>query len=178
MMSDTRWVVFLDIDGVLNSTQFMESILPSTNRSKIVLIDRRAVERLNRLCLTTGAQVVVSSTWRYSRTLAQLRNVLVDHGFEGTVLGMTPKMSSAPRGEEIQAWLDNAPLYGLETTRFIIIDDNAEDMLHLSDRLVQTLQTVGLQDADVDMAIDMLRKEPSTIVTPSREFIARFCDEG
>ena len=172
----TTWAVFLDFDGVLNSARFLRSIAPS-ERASTVLLDHEAVERVNRICEATGACVVVSSTWRYGRTLAQLRGLLEGKGFTGTVLGCTPRMSSAARGEEIQAWLDSAPDYGLDVTRFVIIDDN-RDMLHLTDRLVETLADVGLQDRHVDDAIRMLREEPPTIVVPSREYVARFCEEG
>jgi len=87
-------VLFLDFDGVLNSSRYMRE-----NRRRFeggVLhrvsdaIDRAAVARLDAVVARTGAKVVISSSWRKSVTLSSLRRLLRVTGFRGEVIGATP----------------------------------------------------------------------------------------
>jgi hypothetical protein len=73
------------------------------------------------------------------------------------------------RGQEIQAWLDGAPRYGIEVESFVILDDDS-DMVHLADRLVKTSFETGLLDEHVDRAIAMLVAAPPLLVTPDPGF--------
>ncbi len=164
-------VVFLDFDGVLNSHAFMLA-----KPSDVVGLDPTAVKRVNRLLHATDAEVVVSSTWRHGRSRTQLHDALTQQGFLGKVRGMTPQQcfsvgssgvieSAKVRGHEIQAWLDEAPNYGLDITSFVILDDDS-DMAHLMDRLIKTSFKDGLTDVDIDLAIEMLRKPLPLIILP------------
>ena len=167
-------VLFADFDGVLNSHEYMRNRAPENERGSVIGLDPLAVARLNRLVTVAKAEVVVSSTWRHNRSTAQLRDALVERGFEGTVRGRTPRWihgrggleSAKYRGEEIQAWLDLAPDYGFVVESFVILDDDS-DMGHLADRLVKTSFETGLVDADVDRAIAMLREPTPLIVIPT-----------
>jgi hypothetical protein len=101
--------------------------------------------------------VVVSSTWRHGKTVAELQAMLEAQGFAGCVLDKTPtEIEGASRGEEIAAWLAGQAVSG-----YVIIDDHA-DMGALGDRLVQTRPGHGLQPADVPRAIGMLTR-PSNL---------------
>jgi len=57
------------------------------------------------------------------------------------------------RGHEIQQWLDDWS--GDKITNFVILDDD-DDMEHLSDFLVLTSESKGIQDSDVKSAIEIL----------------------
>ena len=146
-------VVFLDIDGVLNSVTWSRTRpRPSSDN-----FDPSAVARLNRLIEATGAAIVVSSSWRqYGEEW--VTKALKNAGVLAPIIGCTPIlddgstiMRALPRGKEIQAWLDAWP----DVETFVILDDEP-DMVHLRRRLVRTDQEVGLTDADVDRAIAML----------------------
>lgn len=175
-------LVFLDIDGVLNSRAYVAS-LSEEERGGIVGIDRAAIVRLNRLLKETDASVVVSSTWRHSRGRAQLQSVLDEHGFIGRVLGRTPRWihktppgavgAVALRGHEIQAWLDVAPDYDIDVESLVILDDDS-DMAHLADRLIKTSFDEGLQDSHVDRAVAMLRTPMPLVVLASQAATPRF----
>ncbi len=157
-------VCFLDFDGVLNSEPFLRSTPYQVGRmpeDEDSAVDPANVARLNRLA-QSGVKFVVSSAWRWGRTVEQLRGILERRGFVGEVVDKTPefiersngKLWIAPeRGHEIQAWL-NANTDG--TARIVILDDNA-DMAHLRPKLVQTRFETGLTDADVDRAISILQ---------------------
>ena len=99
------------------------------------------------------ADVVVSSTWRYGKTAAELQIILESQGFTGRVVDKTPTGTpGAGRGEEIASWLAEHDVSG-----YVIIDDHV-DMGLLNGHLVQTQPAHGLQPADAPRAIAMLRR--------------------
>src|SRR5215467_2405809 len=77
----TRRVIFLDIDGVL---------APIRQWDRYGDLEPACIEALNEVAAKGGADVVVSSTWRYGKTVAQLQEMLDGAGFTGRVLDKTP----------------------------------------------------------------------------------------
>lgn len=150
-------VVFLDVDGVLNSTEFFTRNKSGGSRAMDHL-DRKAVRRLNTITNMTGAKVVVSSTWRLLRTLDELKFSLSKAGFIGDIIGMTPDLLDAPkedrRGLEILSWLKSNEIFGV--TSFVVLDDDSFDLGPVKDRLVKTKFASGLQDEHVGQAIALL----------------------
>ncbi len=161
-------VVFLDVDGVLNSERYWDRVRDTitdldymTGSGK--LIDDEAVGRLNALIEATGAKVVVSSTWRRKRTVEELQALLASRGFAGDVVGKTADYVDAAvagvadarevrREHEIRHWLSTTDL---NVDVFVILDDEAE-MGSLGDRLVRVSGDVGLQDENVARAVRLL----------------------
>ncbi len=126
-------VIFLDFDGVL------------------VLRDGEwcpeAMGELNRLCLETGAVVVLTTSFRYSGSVKALHKMLLAHGFDRNiaVLGETRDLGAFraaelgafraaekrgdlmfqveferwSKGREIAQWISEHP----GATRYIVIDD-------------------------------------------------------
>jgi Swiss Army Knife RNA repair-like protein len=93
----TRRVIFLDIDGVL---------APIRQWDRYGDLDPACIQVLNEIVESAGADVVVSSTWRYGKTASELQEILEAQGFTGWVLDKTPTGErGADRGEEIAAWL-------------------------------------------------------------------------
>jgi hypothetical protein len=138
----TRRVIFLDIDGVL---------APIRRWDRYGDLDPACIQVLNEIVASGGADVVVSSTWRHGKTVAELQEMLEAQGFAGRVLDKTPSdLPGAGRGEEIAAWLADQAVGG-----YVIIDDHA-DMGELRTHLVQTHPAHGLRPADVARAIAML----------------------
>lgn len=138
----TRRVVFLDIDGVL---------APIRQSDRYGDLDAACIRVLNEIVARGGADVVVSSTWRYGKTIAELQAMLDAKGFSGRVLDKTPTGApGADRGDEIAAWLAQHPV-----ADYVIIDDHA-DMGDLHARLVQTQPAHGLQPSDAPRAIAAL----------------------
>jgi hypothetical protein len=140
----TRRVIFLDIDGVL---------APIRQWDRYGDLDPACIEVLNDIAARGGADVVVSSTWRYGKTVAELQEILEAAGFTGRVLDKTPiGAPGAQRGDEIAAWLVEHTVDG-----YVIIDDHA-GMGNLRGRLVLTHPVRGLQPADVFRAIETLMR--------------------
>jgi len=140
----TRRIVFLDIDGVL---------APIRQWDRYGDLEPACVEVLNEIVVRGGADVVVSSTWRYGKTVAELQDLLGAAGFAGSVIGMTPiGAPGAVRGEEIAAWLAQHTVGG-----YVILDDHV-DMGDLRTHLVLTHPGRGLQPSDVARAIATLMR--------------------
>ena len=148
-------ILFLDFDGVLSIEAYQRAVGSTLSDADYVtrsskLIDPAAVARLNRVLSATGAQVVVSSTWRIGMTVPELQALLAEVGFAGVVCGMAPRLH-VERGTEIRAWLDeHAP-----DASFVILDDG-EAFGDLEPRVVRTDPAIGLSDADCERAVALL----------------------
>jgi hypothetical protein len=165
-------VIFLDIDGVLNSESYVLKLeekccqighsreTPCDCFKLYRQIDRDAVTRLNRLVAVTGAKIVVSSTWRKIFDMPELCRILTEHGLVAEVIGATPDLFNDPgrepgtnleRGYEIDFWLRDHP----EVDRFVILDDGSDMAMHRK-CLVQTDCEDGLCDEHVELAARVL----------------------
>ena len=114
-------VLFLDIDGVLNSRRsciafggYPHEVTGHPRQ----MFDEVAVALIRGIVKQAGAKVVLSSSWR----------IVDDHGHIGQGLDM-PIIDATPvlagkRGEEIAAWLAAHP----EVETYAIVDDDS-DML-------------------------------------------------
>ncbi len=139
-----RRVVFLDIDGVL---------APIRQWDRYGDLDPACIQVLNEIVQHARADVVVSSTWRYGKTAAELQEMLAAEGFTGSVVDKTPiGAPGADRGDEIAAWLAEHTVSG-----YVIIDDHA-NMGELWSQLVLTQPARGLQPADAPRAVAILMR--------------------
>lgn len=166
-----RRVLFLDIDGVLNSTEFVRKRWRMGDKQ----IDRRAVSRVNDIIRATGAEIVISSWWRAHYPLPELVRILRAYGLKGRVIGKTPIPAigevgvyfAHQRGQEIKTWIDTLDEHRetVPITSFVILDDN-DDMAceggGYHDRLVQTDPKIGLTSQDAERAIALLQKDIET----------------
>lgn len=149
-------IIFLDIDGVLNSKQFLETleyIDPFAYADSSKWIDPKAVARVNRIIQETGARVVISSAWRETIKKNRLQKILSRYGLQAVIYGLTPQIPDAVRGLEIDRWLIKHESEKIDS--FVILDDRS-DMAHLTPYLVQTDWDDGLQDVDVEKAVGIL----------------------
>ena len=116
-------------------------------------LDPACIQVLNEIVARCAAAVVVSSTWRHGKTVADLQRMLDAQGFSGRVLGKTPDgLPGSNRGAQIAAWLAAHDVSG-----YVIIDDHA-DMGDLRSHLVQTDPAHGLKPADAPRAIATLMR--------------------
>ena len=139
-------MIFLDIDGVL---------APIRQWDRYGDLDPMCIGVLNEIVARGGADVVISSTWRYGKTVAELQEMLDAGGFTGRVLDKTPVgAAGSDRGDEIATWLAEHPVSG-----YVIIDDHV-DMGALRTHLVLTQPAKGLQPADVSRALATLTRPP------------------
>lgn len=112
-------VIFLDIDGVLNSDEYFDKILNKEITGIEQDVDVEKVKLLKEAVNITGAKVVLSSSWRYTRKAQELRELLIEYGISTDV---TPFLQNH-RGLEIKKWLMDNP----DTEDFVILDDEIFD---------------------------------------------------
>lgn len=162
-------LIFLDVDGVLNSEGFLcdqrAERLVETRRDRVAIytsmVDPVAVSKLRRLVETTDAYIVVSSTWRKASPdsdgvpMEALCDQLVAGGIpESRVLGSTPHGGNMScRGDEIHHWLKH---FDQDVKSYVILDDDSDMLYNQRNNFVQTDGRLGLTVADVDRAIYIL----------------------
>lgn len=136
-----RKVIFLDIDGVLNTARWHRQADRNTIRDKYgYSFDPDAVANLGRIIDETGADIVISSSWKFMG-LSKMQNMWKDKNLPGKVIGITPNSVSdeflihadldnmdllSIRGQEIKEWL---MLHGSDVSHYVILDD-MNDILH------------------------------------------------
>lgn len=142
----------LDIDGVLNKEDGLNGLDH---------IDKDMVANLNKIISSTGAKVVISSTWRCSMSKDQIQNHLNKFGFIGEIIGMTDDNNKS-RFAQISDWLDNNTV-----NDFIILDDMGvmDHLLHISsfkklanNHFFQTNSLIGLTKDISDRIIERFNK--------------------
>ena len=156
-MSNSKPVVFLDFDGVVETIYWEKDKDGSWsfNIHKIgraSLNNKQAIGWLNELYNKIPYDIVVSSSWRIGMTLMQLQDLITESGFNPNikVIGMTPILYQA-RGLEIQKWIDDNNF----KNKFIIIDDDS-DMCHLLPVLVRCDCQLGVTIYDYQKALRLL----------------------
>lgn len=142
-----RNVVFLDFDGVLlNRNSFRKA------SSIHAQADINCVAILNKITSAADAVLVVSSTWRFLLSYADICQRLHSWGVEADCIGVTP--TRGHRGEEILEWLSEDANRAL-CKDFVILDDD-DDLDPYMHKLVRTTFELGLQPQHVQKALERL----------------------
>ncbi len=162
-------IIFLDIDGVLNSNFWNDT--HQRELSDGTLIDMDKVVLLGELVKKTNAKVVLHSGWKFwfNNNLRPVRiesQKLVDmlQTQDIEIYDVTPdytteeiretKKFSLVKAKEIWGWLDMHQ----ETENWIVIDDLDLHDEHIFKRQIKTDQTIGLTKQDIERAAAMLLK--------------------
>lgn len=109
-------VVFLDIDGVLNSL----ATRPADPSGLAAWLDPANVRPFAEAMRATGASIVLSSSWRLSTALDDVRRIFSDAGCVAPVIGVTPTLGIGARDREILAWLEGRT----DVEDWVAIDDD------------------------------------------------------
>lgn len=152
-------VIFLDIDGVLNSHAYDRK----RNWNEQTDIDETRLPLVKRIVDETGAKIVLSSTWRehwsVDTRLCDEDGIYINRTFAKfglEIYDKTPDLGiDFDRPDEIRAWLNSAQ----ETIEsFVIIDDYRYGWGKLSDNFVKTNPNfgLGLEEEHVQKAIEIL----------------------
>lgn len=152
-------IIFLDIDGVLNSVMYDAR---RTDESKDTRIDMSRVELLSEIVRQTGAKIVFSSTWREDWEISTelcgedgryVNSCLAKYGL--SIIDKTPRIGyTDERRVEILTWLHR---HKDEVESFVILDDISYGWGELCNRAVITNPYgYGLEQRHCEMAIDIL----------------------
>lgn len=165
-------IIFLDIDGVLNSHKYWVEN-PDREKSRLGDLDPSAIETLNRIVERTGAKIVLSSTWRKVWSVDEVSEMFKSRGYRfDNIIDKTPVLDTI-RGLEIDDFLKSKgfdPVYydrekcrkrisDSEIKNYIIIDDEP-DMLYLQRKnVVVTSMAFGLTPEMEDVCVEILNKD-------------------
>lgn len=155
---DERKIVFLDVDGVLNSDKFYNELLADEGIDcfREDILDQRAIGRVARIIRDTEARVVISSSWRWdTQSMDRLLEQLKAFGIEPvdtTILDMRVNMS---RADEIKLWLDQHP----EVTDYVVLDDDIMNIPEVGRHHIKTNMSRGLESNHVEQAKKILNGE-------------------
>lgn len=155
-------VLFLDVDGVLNSLEWCKAGhgfgCPPRKRERCTKERLKwcpdMVKRLRRVIEATGAHIVVSSSWRgYGAGAVRKWKAMFNvYGWRNApVIGETPDLCrmvnglyrSTTRGEEVAAWL-KAHTHVVD--RFVCVDDG-DDFLPDQPLVLTDMETGLTEDA-------------------------------
>lgn len=144
-------VIFLDVDGVLNSSHTVR-----TTVNNFIFAGSRQLKTLKRIIRETRAKVVLSSDWRYDRDDPAYNSDYLELEYELQRNGIqfydfTPEFPTAHRGAEISKWLKAHE----EVDNFVILDDQT-DIEPNKDHWVQTVRSRGLGVKETEEAINIL----------------------
>lgn len=155
-------VIFLDVDGVLNSEFSREKERNNFDNWMEHEVSEMHVNNLKKIVDATGAQIVLSSSWRFDHPKATGRDFIADPlmkvldrklkavGLD--IIDVTPDLRGKIRGAEIQDWLDRHS----EVERFVILDDDVDMMEEQKPFFVNTTFKNGLTEEMANKAIEIL----------------------
>lgn len=158
-------VIFLDVDGVLNSEVSREQERNNFDNWMEHEVSEMHVNNLKKIVDVTGAQIVLSSSWRFDHPKATGRDFIADPlmkildrklkavGLD--IIDVTPDLRGKIRGVEIQDWLDRHS----EVERFVILDDDVDMMEEQKPFFVNTTFKNGLTEEMANKAIEILNKD-------------------
>lgn len=134
-------ILFLDIDGVLNSEEYYKNC--NNSSENFSRFDFSSVSLIKSLIEEFSLKIVISSTWRYGavdRLMHELKkNKLLDYLYHDW---FTPVIHPAHRGTEIKLWLDLHP----EVADYVIIDDDDNMLEEQKNNFVRTSLHLGMNN--------------------------------
>lgn len=139
-------VIFLDIDGVLNTGRYRKVQVKrgiSDYYNAQFNFDPICMRNLKEIVDKTGAKIVLSSTWRINQEdeyFNEFKLNLKQYDLFDSFISITPVLNSI-RGDEIKEWLSNKN----NVDEFIILDDE-DDMGDLINRLIKCDEFYGFND--------------------------------
>lgn len=161
-------IIFLDIDGVLNSDQYNRWKYKHHMRNQgFGSIDPRECYRMARFCEEHNVKLVISSSWRNGNSWKQTYDEFMNEGFEDLpyrhhgmkalapyIVGVTPYCESRHRGTEIQCFFDitngKYPTYkkvmkeDFVIANYCIVDDDDDMLKSQMNNFVQTDPLIGI----------------------------------
>ena len=160
-----RKILFLDIDGVLASIDFLYK-----TEGKCGFIDKDKIALLNRL-KPYGVEIVISSSWGYHEDTIK---ELTESGLELPIIGGTEHFYNnwTCRGNEIAKWLTTtfnnySVFYGRpniydgyegEDYEYVILDDDEDMLLCQKNNFIHVNREQGVTEENIEQAINILER--------------------
>lgn len=148
-------IIFLDIDGVLNSTMWMSSCARNDiDDVQTLMVDPVCVSLICQLCEDLDAKIVITSSWRtgsLQSTMQELQHYKALTPLLRHVIGETPyrdrtaQSDNVHRGIEIKYWIES---FEEDIDEYVIIDDDTDFLNGQLPYLVNVNPTYGFTIVD------------------------------
>ena len=103
-------VIFVDVDGVLNSDDFIDSVKGKQDIDiKTILLLKRAIDE-------TGAKIVMDTSFRYTQSFLKVQEMLLQNGI---MFEKTPFIDNE-RGKEVKQYLAE----NKDIEDYVLLDDD------------------------------------------------------
>lgn len=155
--TNKKRIIFLDIDGVLNTGRWFFETNGKVGEDGFYTFDPVAVENLRKIISETGADIVISSSWKcYGKD--SMLEMWSKRNMPGKVIDVTPDYYSDEmlpnvssdsldiaklKGFEIAEWLS---LHEKSVSQYVIIDDDDCVLPAQREHLILTNSDLGITD--------------------------------
>ncbi len=163
-------VIFLDIDGVLNTERWYRQMDKDTKKDRYGYpFDPESVLNLSKIISATGADIVISSSWKFWG-LSAMKEMWEERSLPGEIIDITPNRMSdemllkvdfedwstmAGKGHEIKEWLQNN---GEKVSAYVIIDDENDLLPEQQEHFVEISPETGITKEDTAAIIQLLSR--------------------
>ena len=153
-------VVFLDIDGVLNSEEYFinrDTSVPRESHEDYLVfnLDKILIDKLNKIIRQVKPIIVLSSSWRVY-DMDKINRALRRKGFCSTIMFKTARPSNDDRGKEIKDLIQKN-----DVKDYVVIDDDSFDIESdiPKEQFIKTSWKKGLEDSHVNYITKYFNKE-------------------
>lgn len=160
-------LIFLDFDGVLNCTGsylYSKNLMnhKNTDAFYVAAPNPVSVDLVQRLITLKDVYCVISSSWRISRNIDEIKEVMItEFGFTDVnqVIGKTENLG-VKRGFEIEEYLNRAH----DIENYCIIDDGTDMLDSQLNNFVKTDYDIGFTFKDFQKVFEVLDIPQSKII--------------
>lgn len=166
-----RRILFLDIDGVLNSVRTYIAFGSYPDRltpEHVAALDPVALGLIRRMCASAGVSIVLSSSWRVDHRWSDVGQAL-----DLPIIDATPCLPFS-RGEEIATWLSR----NQDVSAYAIVDDIPDMLDGQRSRFVKICGEEGYLWRDHVKVCELLGASPYEGGPCSSAFMARRLGAG
>lgn len=144
-------ILFLDIDGVLNSDLYYRSV--DRTKANWTRFDPTVVVLIKKLIEEFSLKVVITSTWRFG-AVKMLKDELIKSGLISHLHmhWKTPNIHPPHRGSEIKLWIEKHH----DVNDYVIIDDDMSILDEQKTNYVQTELKIGMNEIHYSQAKEIL----------------------
>lgn len=165
-------LIFLDIDGVLNTQEHQRSLRAKGSQTSDefgLLFAPEAVKLLKHIIDTTGADIILISSWKFLG-IKVMQQMWLKRCMPGQLLDITDSSASDDvllsidldddnpsnlcKGIEVKSWLRQHKRLHAD---YVILDDEAIALPSQVSHFVQTQSERGLSERDAERAISILQ---------------------
>lgn len=161
-MESKTWkkILFLDIDGVLASYDYLLSLKGFIDKEKVALLN---------MLKSYDVEVVISSSWGYNDDTVK---ALTACGLELPIIGGTEHFYTdwMCRGNEIAKWLvdtfdeynvytGKASSYSGKDYEYVILDDDEDMLMCQKDNFIHVDRYTALTEENIKKAIDIFERK-------------------